>query len=144
MINKDKDKKNKSKLKSRNILLILGLVYTLITILAVISYVSKTNSMSTTAVTFGNVLSAVWWQILMIVLFAIAYVLYSKKPIFGMLLEMMIGIAMLVYIVISVAMMGIDFLALVIELVYPLILVLHGLTEFKKLSKKKNTKKSTI
>jgi len=144
MINKDKDKKNKSKLKSRNILLILGLAYTLITILAVISYVSKTNSMSTTAVTFGNVLSAVWWQILMIVLFAIAYVLYSKKPIFGMLLEMMIGIAMLVYIVISVAMMGIDFLALVIELVYPLILVLHGLTEFKKLSKKKNTKKSTI
>lgn len=136
--------KNKSNLKSKNILLILGVIYTLISILAVVSYVSKMNTISTTPVTIGSVLASVWWQILMITLFAVSYILYTKKPILGILTEILMGLAMLVYIVISVATMGIDFLALIIEIIYPLILVLHGLAEFKKLNKKAKRKKSTV
>ncbi len=137
--------KSKNKLKSQNIILVLGLVYTLITILAVISYVSKMNSISTTAVTFGTVIGAVWWQLLMIILFGICYILYSHKKMFGILLEIIMAMSMLVYIVISVATMGINFLALIIELIYPLILAFHGLAELKKLNKKaKNRSKRTM
>lgn len=131
-------------LKSKNILLILGIVYTLISILAVISYVSRMNTISSTPVTVASVFSAAWWQLLMIVLFAVTYILYTKKPVLGTLLEIIMGIAMLVYIIISVAMMGIDIFALIIELIYPLVLTFHGLMEFKKISKKSKTKKSTI
>lgn len=136
--------KNKRRLYSRNILLILGIIYTLITILALVSYVSKINSMSTTAITIGSVIEDISWQLIMIVLFAITYIVYAKKPVLGVLLEIIMGMAMLVYIVISVAIMGINFLALLIELIYPLILISHGLVEFKKLNKKKKTKRSTI
>lgn len=127
-------KRKKNKLKSKNILLILGLIYTLISILAVISYISNMSTISTTPITFNNVLGAVWWQLLMITLFVITYVLYTKKPILATLLEVVMGMAMLVYIVISVATMGVDIFALFVELVYPLVLIFHGLTEFKKLN----------
>ena len=138
------NKKNKRRLYSRNILLILGIIYTLITILALVSYVSKINSMSTTPITIGSVIEDISWQLIMIALFAITYIVYAKKPVLGVLLEIIMGMAMLVYIVISVAIMGINFLALLIELIYPLILISHGLIEFKKLNKKKKTKRSTI
>lgn len=134
----------KTKIQGKSMLLILGIIYTLISILAIISYVSKMNAISTTPVTFGSVLGAVWWQILMIFLFAITYMLYTKKPMLGILFEVIMGMAMLVYILISVATMGINIFALIIELIYPLILVFHGLVEFKKLNKKSKTKRSTI
>ena len=141
--NKPSSKRNK-KVQSKNVILILGIIYTLITVLAVVSYISKTNSMSTTPVTIGNVMGAVAWQLIMIFLFVVTYLLYTKKTIVGVLLEIVMGMAMLVYIVISVATMGIDLLALIIELIYPLILVFHGLIQFKKINKKQRTKKSTI
>lgn len=143
MEKKEKSKKTNN-LKSKNILLILGIVYTLISILAVISYVSRMNTISSTPVTVASVFGAAWWQLLMIVLFAVTYILYTKKPVLGTLLEIIMGIAMLVYIIISVAMMGIDIFALIIELIYPLVLTFHGLMEFKKISKKSKTKKSMI
>lgn len=137
---KEKGKKNNG-LKSYNIILVLGLVYTLITILAVISYVSKMNSMSTTVVTISAVMGAVWWQLLMIILFGICYILYKKNSLYGVLLEIIMAMSMLVYIVISVATMGINFLALMVELIYPLILASHGLSELKKLNKKTRKKR---
>lgn len=140
---KSNSKKNK-KIQSKNVVLILGIIYTLITILAVVSYISKTSSMSTTPVTIGNVMGAVSWQLIMIFLFVVTYLLYTKKTIMGVLLEIVMGMAMLVYIVISVATMGIDLLALIIELIYPLILVFHGLIQFRKINKKKRTKMSTV
>lgn len=136
--------KKKAKLQSKSVLLILGVIYTLISILAVITYVSKMNTVSTTPVTIGSVLGAVWWQILMIILFAVTYIVYNKKDILGILLEIVMGMAMLVYIVISVATMGIDVFAIIVELIYPLILVTHGLICLKKLNKKTRRKKSTI
>lgn len=132
--------KKKTKLKNKSIILILGIVYTLITILAVISYVSKMNTISTTPVTIGSVIGSIWWQLLMIVLFAVTYVLYTKKTVLGILTEIIMGIAMLVYIVITVATMGINFLALVIELIYPLILIIHGLMELNKSKKQSKIK----
>ena len=134
-------KKSKPTLQSKNVLLILGIIYTLITVLAIVSYVSSMHTISTTPITFGSVLGTIWFQIVIIILFGISYLLYMKKPIIGTLLEIIMGLSMLVYIVISVALMGIDIFALIIELVYPLILVFHGLSEFKKLNKRK---KSTI
>ena len=137
--------KSKSKgLANKSILLILGVVYTLVSILAVSSYVSTMNAISTTPVTIASVLGSVWWQILMIALFGVAYILYTKKPVLGALLEIIMGMAMLVYIIISISLMGIDIVALIIELVYPLILIMHGLVEFKKINKKRKTRKSTI
>ena len=128
-------RKNNNRLKVQNIILVLGLVYTLITILATVSYVSSIKDISTTVVTFGTVIGAVWWQILMIVLFTICYILYSKNTLLGIVLELIMAMSMLVYIVISVATMGINFFALLIELIYPLILTYHGLIELKKLNK---------
>lgn len=136
--------KSKSKLMPKSILLILGLIYTLMTILATISYTSSMNNISSTPVTFSSVLGAIWWQILMIVLFALAYVLYDKKNKLGPLVEIIMGIAMLVYIVISIATMGAKFYAILIELVYPLILVFHGLNVFKKQNKKILKKKKSV
>ena len=133
--------KIKNKINNKSVVLILGLVYTLITLLAVISYVSRMNTISSTPLTFAAMLSDIWWQILMIILFAVTYVLYIKKTIWGTLLEIIMGMAMLVYMVIGIAIVGINVFALIIELVYPLILVFHGLLEFKKITK---IKKSTI
>lgn len=139
-------KKIKSKLQNKNILLVLGIIYTMITILAVVSYTSRMNSISTTPVTFGSVLGAIWWQLLMIVLFVVTYILYNKKILFGVLLEIIMGLAMLIYIVVSVVVVGPNLLAILIELIYPLILVFHGLTQLKTLNNKKKTKtrRSTI
>ena len=136
--------KKKTKLAGKNVLLILGLVYTLISILAVVSYVSNMNNISTTPVTVGSVLGAVWWQILMIILFAVAYILYTKKTKLGILLEIIMGIAMLVYIIVSIWSMGLDLLAIVIEMIYPVILVSHGLTQLKSLNMKIKRKKRSI
>ena len=47
--------KKKTKFEEKNVLLILGIIYALITILAVVSYVSKMNNISTTPVTVGSV-----------------------------------------------------------------------------------------
>lgn len=132
--------KEKTKLKEKNILLVLGVIYTLVTILAVISYVSDMNNISTTPVTFSSVLSAIWWQLLMIALFIVTYFVYNKNRILGSLLEIIMGMSMLVFIVVSVVTMGANLLAILIELIYPLILIIHGLLVFvhvKKKSKKK-------
>ena len=137
-------KKTKAKQDSHNIILILGLIYTLITILAVTSYVFKMNSISTTAVTFVAILGDVWWQLLMIILFAVCYILYNRKILFGVLLEIIMAMSMLVYITISVATMGINFLALVIELIYPFVLAIHGLSELKKLNRKSMKKRKNV
>ena len=137
-------RKNSNRLKAQSVILVLGLIYTLITILAVISYVSRIKEISTTVVTLGTVMGAVWWQILMIVLFAICYVLYKRRPLFGILLEIIMAMSMLVYIVISVATMGINFLALLIELIYPLVLAFHGLIELKKTNKQAKKKRKNI
>ena len=138
------ESKDKNKLKAQNIILVLGVIYTLITILAVVSYVSKMNSISTTAVTLSTVVGAVWWQVLMIVLFGTCYILYKKKVLFGILLEIIMAMSMLVYIVISVATMGIDLLALLVELIYPLILACHGLLGLKSLNSKTRKKRKII
>ena len=134
----------KHKFENKNILLVLGIIYTLISILAITSYISKMNTISTTPVTFGSVLGATWWQLLMIILFVVTYVLYNKKMFLGVLLEIMMGLAMLVYIVISVVSMGINILALVIELIYPLVLILHGITALKKTNRKNSVKRATV
>lgn len=131
----DKEVKKNAKLikSSKNILLILGVIYFLITILAVVSYVSKMNSISTTAVTFMSVLSSIWWQILMIILFVITYIMYSKKEFMGALLELVMGLSMLANIVVSVILMGANILAILIELIYPFVLACHSLLVIKKI-----------
>lgn len=134
-----KKKKSTNKYKGNNVLLVLGIVYTLVTILAIFSYVSRMNTVSTTPVTFASVLSSIWWQLLMIILFAITYVLYSKKQILATLLEIIMGMAMLVYILISALIMGIDIIALMLQLICPFILIFHGLNEFKKVAKNQRT-----
>lgn len=138
------NEKTNNKLSGKSVVLILGLVYTLISVIAVISYISRINNISTTSVTFSSIISDIWWQMLMIMLFIVIYVLYAKKTILGAVLEIIMGMAMLVYMVIGIAIVGINIFALIIELVYPLILVFHGLIEFKKISKKSKIKKSTI
>ena len=124
------------KLEAKNVLLILGVIYTLITILAVVSYISYMKKISTTPVTFSSVLGSILWQIIMITLFASDYIIYSKKKTLGALIETIMGIAMLVYMVVSIALIGANFFAILIELIYPLILVFHGLITFKKYVKK--------
>lgn len=136
-MNKVNKKKNKEKRvnSSKNILLILGVIYFLITILAVVSYVSKMNSISTTEVTFMSVLSSIWWQILMIILFAVTYVIYNKNEFLGVLLELVIGLSMLANILVSVILMGANLIAILIELIYPFVLVSHSLLVIKKIKK---------
>ena len=142
---KNKVERNmKVKTNNKNIVLILGLVYTLISVLAVISYVSRMNTISSTPLTFAAIFSDIWWQMLMIILFVVTYVLYIKKPVLGTILEIIMGMAMLVYMVITIAIIGINAIALLIELIYPLVLIYHGLIEFKKIMKKSKIKKSTI
>lgn len=133
----DKEVKKNTKLikSSKNILLVLGLIYFLITILALVSYVSKMNSISTTDVTFMSVLSSIWWQILMIILFAVTYVMYNKKEFMGALLELVMGLSMLANIVVSVILMGANISAILIELIYPFVLVCHSLLVIKKTKK---------
>lgn len=133
-VNKEKNKEKRVK-SSKNILLILGVIYFLITILAVVSYVSKMNSISTTEVTFMSVLSSIWWQILMIILFAVTYVIYNKNEFLGVLLELVIGLSMLANILVSVILMGANLIAILIELIYPFILVSHSLLVIKKIKK---------
>lgn len=131
----DKEVKKNTKLikSSKNILLVLGLIYFLITILALVSYVSKMNNISTTDVTFMSVLSSIWWQILMIILFAVTYVMYNKKEFMGALLELVMGLSMLANIVVSVILMGANIFAILIELIYPFVLVCHSLLVIKKI-----------
>ena len=142
-INKKKGNE-KYKLSNKNILLVLGLVYTLITIIAIVSYVSRMQTISTTPVTISTIFSDVWWQLLMIILFAVTYVLYTKKTVLASLVEMIMGMAMLIYMVISIALIGINIFALIVELIYPLILIFQGLIEFKRSSQNLKRKKSTI
>lgn len=132
----DKVKKIKNKKlvqSSKNILLILGIIYLLITILATVSYVSRMNNISTTKVTFLNVIGSMWWQIIMIILFATTYIAYGKKEFFGALLELIMGLSMLTNIIVSVIIIGANLFAIIIELIYPLILISHSLAVIKKI-----------
>lgn len=137
-----KEISNKYSLNPRNVVLVLGVIYTLLTILAITSYISSLNNISTTPVSFSGVLSAIWWQLLMIALFFVTYCLYAKNKVFGSLLEIIMGIAMLVYMIVSIITIGANLFAIMIELIYPLVLVFHGLNSFKKIIKK-NKKPTT-
>lgn len=132
----DKVKKTRNKKlvqSSKNILLILGIIYFLITILATISYVSRMNNISTTKVTFLSIIGSMWWQIIMIILFVVTYIAYNKKEFLGVLLELVMGLSMLTNILVSVVIIGANLFAIMLELIYPLILISHSLAVIKKL-----------
>ena len=129
--------KNK-KLTHRSVLLILGVVYFLITILAVISYISSLENISNTPVTISSIISSIWWQLLMVFLFAVSFFLYGKNEKLGILVEIIMGFGMLAYIVVSIATLGANILAIMIELIYPALLVTHGIIAYKSLLEKNN------
>ena len=132
-------KKSGLKNINKNILLILGLIYILITILAATSYISTMSNISTTPITFGSVIGAMWWQLLMIALFIITYILYVKNEKIGVLFQIIMGMSMLAYILVSVVAIGANVLAITIELIYPLILITHGLITLLNIKRKKLT-----
>ena len=132
------DKKN---VNQKNVLLIIAVIYTLISILAITSYLSSIARVSTTTYSIGGLLSAMWWQLLMIILLSVAYILYLKKGKLGAFLEIIIGLAMFINVIVSIVLQGANLLAIVLELIFPFALMLHGFYVIKGIKKDKATKK---
>ena len=126
--------------KPENFVLIFTLLYIMLLIVGIIERVSVLEHTSTTGVGLLVILKEFGYSFVITILLMISYMLYLKNKMYGVVLEAAVAFSMLIDIVISVAVVGFDFIALIAALVLPMILMIHAVLTISKMKKK--TKKS--
>lgn len=126
--------------KPGNFTLVFAILYIMLIVLGVIGRVSTLRYTSTTEVTFGAVIGEFLMPIIVAALLVVTTIVYYKNKVYGAALEIAIGFSMVVDVLISVITSGFDFLALLLTLIIPSILIVHSIITFKNI--KKENKKS--
>lgn len=109
--------------KKKSIILLLGIIYTMLTILALVSTISTISSNSTIGFSFVGVLKIMWWPILIILGFALIYILYIKNEKVGAIVELMLGLAMLVNNLMNMIVYGTTSFAVIFSFIFPVFLI---------------------
>ena len=123
---------DKKVLKAKNAFIILALVYTLITILAVISLISEQSTIQTVTgiKRLGAIFKEIWWPLLIICIFVITYMLYNNKQIkkikLAGFLEFVTGVSMLINTVINMISIGNFEFTIIFSFIFPTLLMLFS------------------
>ena len=119
--------------KPSNFTLVFGILYIMLIILSIIGRVSTLEYTSTTEVTFAVVLKEFVVPFITAALFIVTSIMYKKKPVYGVALELGIGFSMVANVFVSVFTVGFDIIALLLTLIIPVIVIVHSILTLKKL-----------
>lgn len=119
---------NKDKLlkKAKLFILVIGIIYTTLTVLACISAVNDITNMSTTSANIGTVLSLVWFQICVIVFLAFTYYLYAKKGSKGIIFEIIVALALILNVIVNMAISETVNSLVFLNFVIPIAMLIHS------------------
>lgn len=119
----DKDKLFK---KAKMFILIIGVIYLTLTVLACISAVNDIANSSTTTISFEIVMSLVWFQICVVAFLAFTYYLYNKKSYKGIIFEIIIATALILNVVVNMMISNIANSLVLLNFVIPVALLIHS------------------
>lgn len=119
----------KNNFKKTNITLIIILViYTIIAVLSVISvFTVNTNDNTVGNVTFTGIIKMASWPILIIAILILSLVLYNKRFLYGAIVESLTGGILLANSLKNIITSESNFLAIVLTLTMPAILLTQGI-----------------
>lgn len=109
-------------------MIIIGIIYFCLGFLAIISAFSvNTNDENIGQFSFVALIKMAWWPLLIVALMIISFILYNKKPKYGAIVEIAIGIILLINTIRNIISYGTTVLALILSLVLPIIFLLQGI-----------------
>ncbi|MBR6613616.1 MAG: hypothetical protein IKK84_02490 [Clostridia bacterium] len=142
-INK-KDTKKKVSFKvlknPANFTLVFAVLYIMLIILSIIGRISTLEYTSTTEVTFSALIGEFAMPFIVAALLGVTTVVYYRNKIYGAALELGVGMSMVADVIISVILVGFDFISLLLTLLIPCVLMIHAIITLRNV--KKENKKS--
>lgn len=120
-MNKDKLLKN-----AKMFVLIIGIIYLTLTVLACISAVNDIENMSTTSVGIGTVLSLIWFHICILAFLAFTYYMYSKKRNIAVVFEIIIATALVLNVIVNIIIADAVSSLVFLNFVIPMALLIHS------------------
>lgn len=112
---------------AKKVVAIFATIYTIITILATISVCGDIKNNSTTELGLFNILSLVWFQIVVILFFLITMYIYNKKGNVGVIFELILGVALLVNVIVNILISEFVGALVLLNFVFPVLILLHAL-----------------
>lgn len=108
-------------------ILIIGIIYATLTVLACISAINDITNVSTTSANFGTVLSLVWFQICIIAFLGFTYYMYSKKRNVAVIFEIIIAIALILNVIANIIIVKAANSLVFLNFIIPAALLLHSI-----------------
>ena len=109
-------------------------------ILSIIGRISTLEYTSTTEVTFSALIGEFAMPFIVAALLGVTTVVYYRNKIYGAALELGVGMSMVADVIISVILVGFDFISLLLTLLIPCVLMIHAIITLRNV--KKENKKS--
>ena len=136
-----KDNKKKVSLKvlknPANFTLVFTVIYVMLIILSIIGRISTLEYTSTTEVTFSALISEFAMPFIVAALLGVTTIVYYRNKVYGAALELGVGMSMIADVIISVVIVGFDFMALLLTLIIPCALMIHAVVTLKGVKKEK-------
>lgn len=118
--------KNNIKIARLTIIVITVIWVTLSVISLISEFTVNTNDSTIGKFSFLTLIRTAWYPILITLTLILSYVLYNKKYIYGAILEMLTGGIMLSITITNIIDNGVQFLAVMLLALFPLILIIQG------------------
>ena len=131
----ESDEKSKSIKRPYNTVMLFAIIYTLMVIISMIERISILKNISTTNISFVVVTKEFCFPIVVIILLFITSIVYRKKLIYGVAIEMAVGSSMILNIITSVILVGFELGALIGTLIIPLIILAHAIIMLMQIKK---------
>lgn len=121
-------------------LVIIMVIYFAISILAIISQFNvHTNDDSIGQLTIYSFARISWWPFMIIVLMLLSYILYSKKYLYGAILETLTGGILLANVIRNMISYGTNALSMLLSFILPAIFIYQGVIIISKRKKDDGT-----
>lgn len=125
-------------------LVIIMIIYFAISILAIISQFNvHTNDDAMGQLTLYSFARISWWPFMIIVLMLLSYILYSKKYLYGAILETLTGGILFANVIRNVISYGTNALSMLLSFLLPAIFIYQGVTIISKRKKEEDKKTPT-
>lgn len=119
---------NKEKLlrKAKVFILTIGLIYTVLTILACISAANDIKNTSTTEISIGTIFSLIWFQLCVIAFMVVTHYMYCKKGSKGVIFEFIIALALILNVVVNMIISNATSSLVLLNFVIPIVMLIHS------------------
>ena len=118
--------KEKTLGRAKKFILIIGLIYAVLTVLACISAVNDIKNSSTTDVGIGTVFSLIWFQLCVVIFMVATYCIYCRKGSKGVIFEFIIALALILNVVINMVISKATSTLVFLNFVIPVAMLIHS------------------